>query len=193
MAIGSWGWCRLTDAAGIELALLVSAALMVLSPLLGLWLPMPRISARAQLLDDLEVRLPLTGCSRPLVVEIEYCVAPESARAFRNVMQDVQLSRQLNGAYGWSIARDTADTELWTERYHCPTWLDYLRLAQPLDTIGASHGPAGGSFPRRSCRPLTKLTSTWPISISGKQARRGRTAKSLAVRASGARQLTNAG
>jgi Transmembrane secretion effector len=42
-------------------------------------------------------------------------------------MQDVQLSRQRNGAYGWSIARDIADPELWTERYHCPTWLDYLR------------------------------------------------------------------
>ncbi|MGY2843601.1 hypothetical protein ACVIWU_006522 [Bradyrhizobium sp. USDA 4509] len=42
-------------------------------------------------------------------------------------MQNVQLSRQRNGAYGWSIARDIADPELWTERYHCPTWLDYLR------------------------------------------------------------------
>jgi len=39
----------------------------------------------------------------------------------------VQLSRQRNGAYGWSIARDIGDPELWTERYHCPTWLDYLR------------------------------------------------------------------
>jgi hypothetical protein len=39
----------------------------------------------------------------------------------------VQLSRQRNGAYGWSIARDIAEPELWTERYHCPTWLDYLR------------------------------------------------------------------
>lgn len=61
------------------------------------------------------------------VVEIEYRVTPENARAFHNVMQDVQLSRQRNGAYGWSIARDIADPKLWTERYHCPTWLDYLR------------------------------------------------------------------
>jgi hypothetical protein len=39
----------------------------------------------------------------------------------------VQLGRQRNGAYGWSIARDLADPELWTERYHCPTWNDFLR------------------------------------------------------------------
>jgi hypothetical protein len=42
-------------------------------------------------------------------------------------MQQVRLFRQRNGAYGWSIARDIADPELWTERYHCPTSFDYLR------------------------------------------------------------------
>ena len=130
IAIGSWGWGRLTDAAGVETALLVSASLMLLSPLLGLWLKMPRVGARnedAEVLADPEVQLSLTGRSGPLVVEIEYRVAQDNARAFHNVMQEVQLSRQRNGAYGWSIARDIADPELWTERYHCPTWFDYLR------------------------------------------------------------------
>ncbi|UWU75904.1 MFS transporter [Bradyrhizobium huanghuaihaiense] len=61
----------------------------------------------------------------PLIAR-EYRVSQENARAFHNVMRDVQLLRQRNGAYGWSIARDIADPELWTERYHCPTWLDYL-------------------------------------------------------------------
>jgi MFS family permease len=130
IALGSWGWGRLTDAAGVETALLVSAALMLVSPILGLWLRMPRVGARnedAEVLADPEVQLALTGRSGPLVVEIEYRVDQDSARAFHNVMQEVQLSRQRNGAYGWSIARDIADPELWTERYHCPTWFDYLR------------------------------------------------------------------
>ncbi|MDO9564718.1 MAG: MFS transporter, partial [Bradyrhizobium sp.] len=130
IAIGSWGWGYLTDQAGVQTALLVSAGMMLVSPLLGLWLRMPPVGARnedAEVLADPEVRLSLTGRSGPLVVEIEYRVDQESARAFHNVMQEVQLSRQRNGAYGWSIARDIADPELWTERYHCPTWLDYLR------------------------------------------------------------------
>jgi hypothetical protein len=130
IALGSWGWGHLTDLVGVETALLVSAATMAASPLLGIWLTMPPIGARnepAELLEDPEVRLPLTGRSGPLVVEIEYRVAPENARIFHGLMQEVQLSRQRNGAYGWSIARDIADPELWTERYHCPTWLDYLR------------------------------------------------------------------
>ncbi|MCA1386378.1 MULTISPECIES: MFS transporter [unclassified Bradyrhizobium] len=130
IAIGSWVWGRLTDGAGVEVALLASSALMLLSPLLGLWLRMPPITASEQdteSLADPEVRLTLTARSGPLVVEIAYRVSQENARAFHNVMQNVQLLRQRNGAYGWSIARDIADPELWIERYHCPTWLDYLR------------------------------------------------------------------
>lgn len=144
IAIGSWGWGHLTDLAGVEVALLVSAGLMALSPLLGIWLRMPPVGARheppAEALADPEVRLSLTGRSGPLVVEIEYRVAQDNARAFHNVMQEVQLSRQRNGAYGWSIARDIADPELWTERYHCPTWLDYLRQRnRPTQSERALH------------------------------------------------------
>lgn len=92
-----------TDVAGANTALLVSAAAMSVSPLLGLWLRMPRIGARgeeAEMLEDPKARLALTGRSGPLVVEIEYRVAQKNARAFHNVMQDVQLFRQRNGAYG---------------------------------------------------------------------------------------------
>nr|WP_249808252.1 MFS transporter [Bradyrhizobium sp. 177] len=130
IAVGCLAWGHLTDTAGVGNALLISAVLMFTSPLLGFWRPIPRVGARgeeAEVLDDPEVRLALTERSGPLVVEIEYRVAQEKARAFHNVMQEVQLFRQRNGAYGWSIARNIADPELWTERYRCPTWLDYLR------------------------------------------------------------------
>ena len=130
IAIGSWGWGHLTDVVGVETALLVSGAAMFLSPLLGLWITMPPVGGRNEAADSLadpEVKLSLTGRSGPLVVEIEYRVDQDNARAFHGVMQEVQLSRQRNGAYGWTIARDIADPEIWLERYHCPTWLDYLR------------------------------------------------------------------
>lgn len=130
IAVGSWGWGRLTDIIGVDTTLLVSAALMLFLLLLGCRIPMPRITERdegAEMLDDPKVRLPLTYRSGPLVVELEYRVSSKNARAFHKMMLDVQLYRQRNGAYGWSIARDIADPELWTERYHCPTWLDYLR------------------------------------------------------------------
>ena len=131
IALRSWMWGSMVNVIGVEGALLISGAAPVASPLLGLWMRMPTVSGPNELsldvLADPEVRLSLTPRSGPIVIEIEYRVGPAKARLFYAVMQHVQLSRQRNGAYGWSIARDIADPELWTERYHCPTWHDYLR------------------------------------------------------------------
>ena len=131
IALGSWMWGSIANVIGVEGALLISGAALVASPLLGLWMRMPTVSGPNELsldvLADPEVRLSLTPRSGPIVIEIEYRVDPAKARLFYAVMQHVQLSRQRNGAYGWSIARDIADPQLWTERYHCPTWHDYLR------------------------------------------------------------------
>jgi MFS family permease len=131
IAIGSWIWGSAAGLIGVEGAFLTSGAAMILSSLLGFWMRMPTVRGPNEqsrdLLEDPEVRLSLTSRSGPIVVEIEYRVSPKRARLFYAVMQQVQLSRKRNGAYGWSIARDLADPELWTERYHCPTWHDYLR------------------------------------------------------------------
>ncbi|MGB5902382.1 MAG: MFS transporter [Xanthobacteraceae bacterium] len=130
IAIGSWGWGHLADLIGVEGALIVSGVAMFVSPVLGYWMRMPPVGGHdeaADVLDDPEVQLQLTGRSGPIIVEIEYRVDLNRARTFYRLMQMVQLSRKRNGAYGWSIARDIADPQLWTERYHCPTWYDYLR------------------------------------------------------------------
>ncbi|RTL59698.1 MAG: MFS transporter [Hyphomicrobiales bacterium] len=131
VALGGWGWGVLASAHGLDKSLLASAAALILSPLLSRWIRVPVVGdgvvATSDMLADPEVRLPLTPRSGPIVVEIEYRVDPDRARLFYAVMQQVRSSRMRNGAYGWSIARDIADPELWTERYHCPTWHDYLR------------------------------------------------------------------
>src|SRR5947208_10778463 len=54
IALGSWGWGHLTDQLGVETALLVSAAAMGCSPLLGIWLTMPPIGARNEAAETLE-------------------------------------------------------------------------------------------------------------------------------------------
>jgi transmembrane secretion effector len=131
IAIGSWGWGYTANHISVESTLLLSGAMLFASPLLARWMRLPPVGGRNdQLLEtiaDPEVRLSLSARSGPIVVEIEYRVDIGKARLFYAIMQRVQLSRQRNGAYGWSIARDIADPQLWTERYHCPTWHDYLR------------------------------------------------------------------
>ena len=131
VALGGWAWGILANDHGVERALLASAAVLIISLFLSRWMRLPATrlvnATGANTLSDPNVRLPLTARSGPIVVEVEYRVETARARLFYAVMQRVRSSRMRNGAYGWSIARDIEDPELWIERYHCPTWHDYLR------------------------------------------------------------------
>jgi MFS family permease len=131
VALGSWLWGTVGQTHGISVAMYLSGACMLFSPLIGLRFRIPDpstpIDEALVALADPEVSLALTPRSGPIIIEMEYRIAPEHARHFYKVMQKVQQTRQRNGAYDWSIARDVADSALWTERFRCPTWLEYLR------------------------------------------------------------------
>ncbi|WP_174274115.1 MFS transporter [Sphingomonas bacterium] len=131
IAIGAWLWGRVATDHGVGAAMIASGAAMILTPLIGLLMPMPRMLASAieqiGIAHEPEVALALTARSGPVVVEIDYDVDPDQARQFYDVMRKLQRARKRNGAFEWSIARDIADPALWTERYSCPTWGDYLR------------------------------------------------------------------
>ena len=130
IALGAWFWGQVTADWGLPVALLVSGVSLMLTPLIGVLLPMPRVSRAdveaVELRNQPEVVLPITARSGPIVIEIDYHVDPQRARQFYEVMLKVQGVRLRNGAFDWSLSRDIAAPDLWTERYHCPTWGDYL-------------------------------------------------------------------
>ena len=132
IALGAWMWGHVAADWGLTAALIASGIALVLTPLIGLVSPMPRVSAAdVEMIDvanEPEVALAITARSGPIVIEFDYRVDPDSARQFYDVMLKMQLTRLRNGAFDWSLSRDIADPALWTERYHCPTWADYLRL-----------------------------------------------------------------
>jgi len=130
IAVGAWIWGHVAEGFGVATALVIAGGITVLSALLAYVLRLPQVlesAEEANLLAEPEVDLALTARSGPIVVEILYNVPRYRARAFYLAMQEVQLIRQRNGGYGWSISRDIADPAVWKERFHCPTWLDYLR------------------------------------------------------------------
>jgi len=131
MAFGAWGWGQVATHWGIGLAMIASGIALLLTPLAGFVLPMPRVSkAEAEMTEarrDPEVALAITLRSGPIVIEVDYRVEAPSARDFYAVMQEVRRGRLRSGAFNWSLARDIADPELWTERFLCPTWGDFLR------------------------------------------------------------------
>ena len=132
IAIGSAFWGFLASGGGLQTALYVSGAMLALSPLLGLLMPLPDAAQEAvepvEIGNEPEVALALTLRSGPISVAIDYRVDPANAREFYNAMRGVQKARLRNGGFAWSLARDIADPALWTERYSCPTWGDYLRM-----------------------------------------------------------------
>jgi len=140
VAFGAWGWGRLAEKVGLQETLALAGGSMILSALVGFWLKLPDMPALG--LDtsirraDPDVDLDLTLRSGPIVIEIDYVVSREHARAFYEAMQTVRRSRQASGAYGWSIARDISDGMRWTERFHSPTWNDYLHLSQRVSSSG---------------------------------------------------------
>ncbi len=132
IAFGAAFWGFVASGGGLQTALYISGAMLALSPLLGLLLPLPEGSQDEVELIELdnepEVGMALTLRSGPIVIEIDYEVDPADARAFYDAMLKVQRTRLRNGGFAWSLSRDIADPALWTERYQCPTWGDYLRM-----------------------------------------------------------------
>lgn len=130
-AIGGWAWGVVAKMSNLETPILLSAGLTLITLAVGLRLRMPHVEGSdrdsVSSFADPEVTLPIGSHSGPIVLEIEYRVSVINGRAFYNTMLEVQLSRQRNGAHGWSIARDVIDPEIWIERLQYPTWHDYLR------------------------------------------------------------------
>ena len=132
IAIGAVVWGVVASNSTVQVAVVASGGAMLAMPLLAILFPLPQATAAdvelVELAHQPEVGLALTMRSGPVVIEIDYEVDPAQAREFYAAMLKVQRTRLRNGGFDWSISRDIADPALWTERYQCPTWGDYLRM-----------------------------------------------------------------
>jgi len=132
VALGSWIWGLVAKDFGLTVVFQVAAAALLLSLVLGLFLPVADRTSSTEsddrVLDDPDVKLGLSGRSGPISIELQYRISAENARDFYNLMREMQRVRARNGAYDWSLSRNIADPELWSETFRCPTWDDYLRL-----------------------------------------------------------------
>jgi MFS family permease len=132
MAAGSWlfGIIAETD---VATALFAAAALQLVSLVLGLVFPLPGLAELD--LDPRDWTAPVTSVpilprSGPIVITIEYRIAPEDLPRFLSAMDERKRIRRRDGARHWTLLRDLMDPELWIERYHVATWLDYVRHNQ---------------------------------------------------------------
>ena len=63
----------------------------------------------------------------PVLVTVEYHVAPENREAFLAALVPLAYQRQRNGAYDWNVFQDTSQPERMIETFLSDSWLDHLR------------------------------------------------------------------
>jgi MFS family permease len=136
MAAGSWLWGLAGEEFGVRNALLYSAAAMLLSGAVGFWLALPKRATLdldpANRWQEPQIALPIEPRSGPIVISIEYRIRPQDVREFLRVMADRKRIRMRDGAREWVLRRDLQETDLWTESYKSPTWVEYARHNQRL-------------------------------------------------------------
>ncbi len=132
MAGGSWLWGHVTEWSDLSVALVGAGAVLAACALLGLRLPLSDAEGH-----DLgpwrpwsapETAVPVDGRTGPVVITVEWRIRERDQAEFLDTMAERRRIRRRDGAQDWTLLRDLSDPELWIERYHAPTWLDYMRL-----------------------------------------------------------------
>jgi hypothetical protein len=142
MTIGSWVWGYVAEGSGITAALCASAVVDVACILIGFKLPVPETSDLN--LDPLarwrepETAMPIEPLSGPVVIVIQYKIAPEDEVEFLQVMAERRRIRRRDGARDWTLSRDLSQPQTWIERYQTPTWVEYIRHNQRITQEDAS-------------------------------------------------------
>lgn len=131
MAVGSWIFGVAAEHHGPSVALYGAAAVQIAGGLLGALLPLPDVGdADLDARDDWrepDTAVPVEPRSGPIVITIEHRIAEADIQRFLAVMSERRRIRRRDGARHWSLLRDLSDPEIWIERYHVSTWLDYVR------------------------------------------------------------------
>ncbi|WP_236616833.1 MFS transporter [Sphingobium lactosutens] len=175
MAGGAWLFGWIAEHRGVVMSLYAAAGVQFLAAILGLWRPLPQIGD-----DNLDPRgdwqepdtvVPVEPRSGPIIVTIEYRIPAGSVVPFLAAMSERKRIRKRDGAHGWQLLRDLGESDLWVERYHVSTWLDYIRHNQrrtvaDIANSDAIHALHDRPEPPVVHRRLERQTGSLPLSRS---------------------------
>src|SRR3954466_15350941 len=131
LALGSFLWGSIASQFGISTALAIAGAGLLAGlaashafPLSGredrdlspsLHWPQPLLVPEARPADG------------PVLVVIEYFVAPENAERFLEAVHDLERVRRRDGGMEWDIYQDAADHTRYVETFLAESWMEHLR------------------------------------------------------------------
>lgn len=155
MAAGSWLWGVVAETDGVSAAFFAAAVVTGFGIIVGIGLPMPAFASLD--LDPLNrFQVPPLGLnilprSGPVFIQVDYEIDDKDIEAFLLLMTERRRIRIRDGARNWTLMRDLENPDIWTETYHTPTWVDYVRHnqrrtkadAENLDQLRALHRGQG--------------------------------------------------
>jgi MFS family permease len=132
LAAGAAVWGAIATALDIRTALAASAATLLVLLLVNRRQEV-RLGDEAEVtpgapLPDLGLPMVPRPDDGPVLIQIEYRVAPEDHDAFLRAIHAIEPTRRRNGASDWRVFRDLSDRNLFFERYIISSWGEYVRL-----------------------------------------------------------------
>jgi MFS family permease len=131
LTLGSIVWGQVARSANVRVALFIAAAGMLLTvPLTRHW--QLRTGAGADLSPSMDwptpvVTLDIDRDKGPVMVTVEYRVAPADRAQFLVGLDRLSHERSADGAYAWGIFEDVAEPGRFLETFLVESWLEHLR------------------------------------------------------------------
>ena len=132
LALGSVVWGTIGSRASVDVALILSGLATIASAALGLVARLPEEVADVSPWNHW--RMPAIVQSAepgldegPVLVTVEYRVAPASVRAFLREMERYGRVRRRDGASRWGIFRDVEQPDRYVESFVVASWAEHLR------------------------------------------------------------------
>jgi MFS family permease len=131
LALGSAVWGSLASLSGISIALFASAGTMLFLLILARRVRV-RLGNDADVmpgaqLPDLGLAVPPLPDDGPVLIQVEYRIAPENVTEFLRAIHAIERTRRRNGADDWRVFRDIAEQDCFVERYIISSWAEYVR------------------------------------------------------------------
>ena len=79
-------------------------------------------------LPDLTIPMMPAPDDGPVLIQIEYRIAPENRAAFLGAIHKIEATRRRNGAGSWRVYRDLGHEDHFVERFVIDSWAEYTRL-----------------------------------------------------------------
>jgi len=178
MAGGSWLWGTVAQAQDSGSALAFAGVMLILGALAGLRLALPEFGVLN--LDPLDkfseppLRLDLKSRSGPIMIMVNYDIAQKDVPEFLAAMVERRRIRVRDGGQQWTLLRDLENPDIWTETYHVPTWVEYVRHNQRRTVAddevsaklrGLHQGPGLPLVRRKIERQTVPLHDDMPLKI----------------------------